>query len=143
MDLRTVAGIVEVQGRHPKPILIQAILHDFLCKRTEILDSDLFQSTLQIALYFKDRYGDLVAGSFRTLCTAGDFVGFTVELDAVRDTPFYHLLSNFGDTQIHIQRLRKDTILQVLHRIPSHIRPTYNPRSVRSMSSSLLQHIQR
>jgi len=69
---------------------VHHILHDFVVRRTRLLDSDLTHiasdvrhECLLVSIFFQDRHGKLVAASLRNLLSAQHFEGIPSVTDPV------------------------------------------------------------
>jgi hypothetical protein len=130
-----------------KPAVMQVIVDDFVKESAQFLDlSTSSPSYLRprdsVFDYFNSRYGDIVFKAFRDLRTSVQFALtqniFIDYLHLYEDT---WLASSFKEMSHKVGRLSKDDVLDCLHFIPSHLRPSYNTRSVCSCRNALLRHI--
>ena len=136
--------------------LIQILVRDFVCERTVLFsksDADIralvkptddfncAHRACAIARIFRHRFGASVAAALRNPLSEADFKLSAHELaDIPNSLPPWFSMSH-RDMHLIVQHLPKQTILNSLHRIPTYIRPGYNPRFIRSCSSILVDHI--
>jgi hypothetical protein len=124
---------------------IQAIINDFRyerCQFRETLSCRMRPWTFIISHHFQDRYGDVVFYALRDSRSCQIFKNHDCVvdgLDGFRDILW--LSENLNTMSSKLGSVSKDDILHVLQNIPSHLRPSYNFRTVRGCRSVLLGHI--
>ena len=137
-----------------KDDMVRAIVRDFVHERNALLlkaettaltsgpDCVCAHRACLISRAFHDRYGPSVAAALRNpLSESGFNAASHGNVNVQHETPNWLKMSQH-DMHLLIQHLPKQTLMDCLHRIPSHVRPHYNSRSIRSCSSALADHIQ-
>jgi hypothetical protein len=138
----------QLVSKHKKSDMVNLIVHDFVQRRQTLLNGDGDDSSAapnvicghrvcRITRVFNDRYGITVADALRRPVCETDF-----EQAPNADQGLLTGMS-YQDMHLSVQCLPKHTLIDCLHHIPSHVRPNYNSRSVRSCSSALVDHIRR
>jgi len=94
-----------------------------------------------ITHYFHRCYGPSVVTALRTLTLAKDFVKPHLGLCCFTANEPLWMAASFAEMHLILQRLPKQSILDLLRRIPTHLRPPYSSHTARSSSSTLVEHI--
>jgi hypothetical protein len=145
-QLYSVVQSLRVSCHRRKYNFMKVIVDDFVCERLQLSNivGDREGSCVSfISQYFQSRYGDCVAAAFRDLRTSDEFkdVSLVVDLKCRQVYGEVWLSDSFDEMCSKISSFSKEITLRCLQSIPSHLRPAYNSRSIRSCRCSLLLHV--
>ena len=140
-DLEAVTQRLCLHHSRGKPVIMGALLADFLHEHGQFPMASDCALTILASEHFNARYGPAVICALCDLCVHSHFEHELVHVPYADLYAGSWLALSYDDMFSRMSHLSKEIILQRLHLIPAHIRPSYHSRSIRSCQHALLDHV--